>query len=848
MSGVIIEKKIRVQVLSKDIVRIEYNKKGVFEDKNTFFVPNRSNFDFKGLNFEDDENCYRLTVSDMEIIIKKHFKSLSSLSVYKKGKIVYQFKRIKNTGELPKVNETPEIFALSDEPRLVLPEKGYSKDTAVELGSYALQSHVQDVYLLNACKDHRKLRQLYVSLTGRTDMVSLSKLGVWNSKFYAYNEESVKKTIQDYKDHNIPLDNFVIDTDWRSDASGIGYEVNTELFPDISSVFNYCHERGISVIMNDHPEPEPNSSTCLDTMEMGYRCDNLGHFLSMGLDSWWYDRNWSTKLISPDKHIASETLGMYIYNEITKHYHESLVSEGQSMKRNDILANVSNIENGKYISIVDSASHRYPLQWTGDIGSSEIDLAREVKNLIYCSDNCLPYVSSDIGGHNGVPNKDLYLRWIEFGCFSPIFRPHCTKDLPFYREPWNYDEETVDVFREYVNMRYHLMPYIYARAYNSYLTGESIFTSLSFQYPGDLKAEKADDTYMLGRDILISPIGKIDYKEIKARDYKSSVSVDFYNGKELKGDVIHHMEMKTISLDLSGNQIHKNVPVNNFSARFTTTINFKSNYLLLPYSDDGIRIYIDDVLLFEDFTEHSAYIAQAGVVKKGVHKVTVEYFQAEGEANLKLYYIRYVNKGKRKIYLPKGQWLDAFSGKVYNGEGNVVKYFDPKELPIFIRLGSLLPLAYSSENLKNHNWKDMVYDYYPSFTESDEFYVYEDDNETEAYKKGEFRKTPYSAHFDKEQNSFIIKIGKAVGEYEAESQYRKRNAIFRYHLMKGFRDVDAVYVNGKKVKTNLYHCRISAMPFASERKNYPDSATISYAFTQDLHNEYVIEVRMKKSK
>lgn len=72
------------------------------------------------------------------------------------------------------------------------------------------------------------------------------------------------------------------------------------------------------------------------------------------------------------------------------------------------MGNIVNIIHGIYQSINDSASHRFGIQWTGDIASDEHSLAREAETLVRASDNCIPYVNADCGGHVG--NPDLLKR------------------------------------------------------------------------------------------------------------------------------------------------------------------------------------------------------------------------------------------------------------------------------------------------------------------------------------------------------------------------------------------------------------------------------------------------------
>ena len=209
--------------------------------------------------------------------------------------------------------------------------------------------------------------------------------------------------------------------------------------------------------------------------EIAYREKNLQSIMDLGMDTWWYDRNWHTHLISPAKAVQWESFGLYLFHDITKNFYCGKAGNKEIHRRPVVMGNVVDISNGDYIAIGDSASHRYAIQWTGDIASESCTLAQEVKNLVLCSENCIPYMNSDCGGHTGNPDKEQFIRWMQYGTLSPVFRPHCTKDVLRFREPWLYDEETLDIVREYNRLRYRLLPYLYARAYETYRTGETMF-------------------------------------------------------------------------------------------------------------------------------------------------------------------------------------------------------------------------------------------------------------------------------------------------------------------------------------------------------------------------------------
>lgn len=703
---------IRVQLLSEDIIRLEKSKGGKFCDRNTFFIPNKSEYAQTRAAYSVDNGA--IYFGKYALFIPEDGKSLSGVRLEKNGKKVYSYKKLANCGELPPLNKTPEVFAVADTPRIIVPEGGYSVNRK---GRYKIEENVKDVYLLLCDKNAEKLRKLYVELCGRSELVRLATLGSWNSKYYAYDEETAKELILDYEAHRVPLDNMVIDTDWRNSKDGWGYDVNTELFPDIGRFLEFSHAHGVEIMFNDHPEPVDGANV-FDSKEIAYREVNLQAKTALGLDTWWYDRNWTSSLVSPSKNIRPETLGLYLYTDITGNFYKKQAKNDLVYRRPVIMGNVVNVENGRYEKISDSASHRYPIQWTGDITGDFNSLAQEVETMLRASDSVVAYCNADCGGHYGTPDKQTFIRWMQFGTLSPVFRPHCTKGL--YREPWLYDEETLNIVRDYVNLRYRLLPVIYKNAYENYLVGTPIFKSLGWSYPSDKRALTLKDEYMLGNDILIKPI--------------ASASVD----------------------------------PDRESAEDTVGSDFKT-----------------------------------------------------------------------AVYLPDGEWLDAFDGKIYSGNKTIKKAYGLRQIPLFIRLGSLVPLAYEAGNTKKQKWNKLVYDFYPEKGSSDEGYLYEDDGETTAYKLGRLRKSAFEAKYCENKNAYVIKLHAAQGSFDGERAFTERDLTIKYHLLKGAQSVKKVTVNGEQIKYKIVAADKKAFPLGVTEIS-PDGKVVSVKITADVNKDYEI--------
>ena len=837
MEHEVIVNALRVQVLSDAIVRVEYARDGKFFDGNSLFIPARGEFTGCGdVVVRSKKTETSVFFSGYELVLPANSHGLQGVVLRKEGSKVYSFGGEKNTGELLPLDRTPQVFAVADTPRISLPEGGYS---AARKGEYAVEEDAQDVYLLLCGGDYRKLRALYVQLTGRSALVRLSTLGAWNSKYFRYDEESAKNVILDYEKYDVPLDNMVLDTDWRAASDrGIGYDVDTQLFPDMRRFMDFAHSRGVQVMFNDHPEPVEGADSVFSPEEIAFREEKLQSLLALGLDTWWYDRNWSTKLKSPTTGVKPETLGMYLFSEITDHFYRRQAEGGRPARRPDIMANVNEVTNGTYVGIKDSASHRYSIQWTGDIGCDSYSFAQEVDTLLRASENCIPYVNADCGGHLGDPDREMYLRWIGFGALSPVLRPHCTNTVARFREPWRYDEETLVIARAYFKLRYRLLPVIYSCAHASYLTGEPICRRLGWNYPDDREALACRTQFMLGKNILVAPVFGAVPAPVEAENYVSPVEAAFYAGRSPEGELLARTQYGTLALSLDHTSPLENVPVYDFAARFETDVRFDEETKLFLRIDDGATVYVDGVCVLTDTGLHSALMFPLCIVSGGEkHHIVIEYFQAGGEARCELLSCP-THEPEKQVYLPEGRWLDAFTGQVCRG-GWQRKEPSFGETPLFIRMGALVPLARDAKNTKEQTWDKLIFDFYPDRASSDEGLLYEDDGETIAAQSGAYRTTAYRARFEEKDGAYVLEFDCARGSFAGERACARREVTVRVHCL-GERFGRAA-LNGEELALECARKDPSAFPLAAEG-GARDGDVIMAKFTEDVGRSYQLRL------
>lgn len=837
---IILNNQIRFTVLNENIFRLEYEKNGVFEDRNTFVIPNRQEDESLNATLYENDEKYIINFESLSFEINKVAKELSGLKVFENNEIIYKYKKIKNSGELPEPNKTPVMFALMDNNHLILPKYGYTKKSVDNGENYVLDSNKIDLYLIKCDKNPVKLRYFYCFLTGKPEMIRFSDLGFWSSRYYAYTQNEAKEMIEKYERLNLPLDNLVIDTDWRETTkNGMGYEINKKLFPDMKEFIDFAHSKNITIMFNDHPEPQDGCENMFDKKELVFRYENLTNHLKIGLDTWWYDRNWICALVSPFKDEKPFTYGQYIFNDIENEYFKELAGNDKIYKRPIIMCNAHEITNGNYKKIESSSTHRYSFQWTGDNLSQGGTIKKEIYNTLRAGENCIPYVHPDLGGHIGDPDKNLYLRWMQFGTFLPIERVHCTCSVRVFREPWNYDEEVLDLSRKYVNLRYRMIPMYYALAHQSYETGMPILKSLRFNYPSDKNCEKLMDEYLIKDDLLVKPISDEAAKIVEKKYYSKKVTAIYYGNKNLEGKPIKKAVFDSINFEHDGVGPIDGVPPYNYSAVFETEVCFDHDVELYVAEDDGSRVYIDGKIVHDAwFDKGVSQYKLLDCKKNQKYKIKIEYYQAGMGAALKLLYMEYGKSKYTKVYLPEGEWINPYNGKIFEGKKNLRIKLKFDEIPLFIRRGSLFYFVKEENNTTLLDLSKLYFDYYPSKIYEDNGYVYDDDHKTTAYKYDIYSKINYSTCYENGEYKIVFK--KAEGSFKTKG----KKCAFKFHLLDKEK-VKEVFVNDKIVKFSSYKKNRKKMIFEIG-KSSKDTDVVLFSFKYNPHSSIVIRIKIEK--
>ena len=148
---------------------------------------------------------------------------------------------------------------------------------------------------------------------------------------------------------------------------------------------------------------------------------------------------------------------------------------------------------------------RYAGTWTGDIGCRWDNLRVSLAFTLGLGACGVPYSGPDVGGFDGHPSAELFVRWFELAAYLPFFRTHSARRTP-PREPWAFGAEVLEQVRGVLRERYALLPYWYSLAWEAHRTGAPYVRPLLWADPGDRALRAVDDAFLLGDALLVAPV------------------------------------------------------------------------------------------------------------------------------------------------------------------------------------------------------------------------------------------------------------------------------------------------------------------------------------------------------
>ena len=383
----------------------------------------------------------------------------------------------------------------------------------------------QDWYFFGYGHDYPRALGDYIKVAGRIPLPPRFAFGAWWSRYWAYTDEEFKDLVSQFREHDVPLDVLVIDMDWhptfgvrwwenKKDPSGqvlgwTGYSWNPLYFPDPAGFLSWVHQHGLKATLNMHP------ASGVQPFEQRY--PEMAR--AMGIDP-------ATKQYVPfdiaNKKFATNYMNI-LHHPLEKLGIDFFWLDWQQEPMDTSLTGLTNTWWLNYVHFTDMeregkrpllfhrwgglGNHRYQIGFSGDTISVWESLAFQPYFTATAANVGYGYWSHDIGGHQpGAVAPELYTRWIQFGIFSPIVRPHTTKNPNSERRIWAYPEPYAEIMRDSYLLRYALLPYIYTAAREAYDSGISMLRPLYYEWPEAPEAYDFTDEYMFGDDMLVAPI------------------------------------------------------------------------------------------------------------------------------------------------------------------------------------------------------------------------------------------------------------------------------------------------------------------------------------------------------
>jgi alpha-D-xyloside xylohydrolase len=355
----------------------------------------------------------------------------------------------------------------------------------------------------------------YTAITGRAPMPPLWSFGLWMSRITYTSEDQVRDVAAKLRANRIPSDVIHLDTGWFETDWRCDYQFSKTRFRDPAKMIADLKQDGFRISLWQLPYFVPKNALFPEILAKGLQVkDGKGNlpyedavldFTNPATVEWYQEKiagllRMGVGAIKVDFGEAAPLNGVY-HNGRTGFYEHNLYP----LRYNQAVAEITKKVTGENIIWARSAwagSQRYPLHWGGDSGNDDTSMAATLRGGLSFGLSGFSFWSHDIGGFAQRPPEELYRRWMAFGMMTSHSRCHGTPP----REPWEFSAAFLDDFRRTDELKYKLMPYVYAQAKDSSERGLPMVRALFVEYPDDAGAWLVEDEYLFGSDILVAPL------------------------------------------------------------------------------------------------------------------------------------------------------------------------------------------------------------------------------------------------------------------------------------------------------------------------------------------------------
>ena len=355
----------------------------------------------------------------------------------------------------------------------------------------------------------------YTKLTGKPPMPPLWSFGVWMSRISYFSEDETRAVAAKLRESRIPSDVIHLDTGWFETDWRTDYEFSKTRFKDPGKMIADLKSQGFHVSLWQLPYFVPKNRLFPEILEKDlFVHDGKGRlpyedavldFSNPDAVKWYREKiggllRLGVGAIKVDFGEAAPLTGIY-HSGRSGFYEHNLYP----LRYNKVVADLTKEVTGDNIIWARSAwagSQRYPIHWGGDAGKMDIGMAATLRGGLSLGLSGFTFWSHDMGGFVGDKAEDVYRRWVPFGMLTSHSRSHGTPP----KEPWEFSPGFLADYRKAAEMKYRLMPYIYAQARDASERGLPMTRALFVEYPDDPGSWLVEDEYLLGSDLLVAPL------------------------------------------------------------------------------------------------------------------------------------------------------------------------------------------------------------------------------------------------------------------------------------------------------------------------------------------------------
>ena len=363
----------------------------------------------------------------------------------------------------------------------------------------------------------------YTDITGKSPMLPLWTFGTWMSRISYFSQDEGLDIAANLRKHRIPADVIHFDTGWFGVDWQCDYQFAADRFKDPVAMLKQMHKDGFHVCLWQLPYFTPKNKFFNELIEGGMAVKNAtgsSPYEDAVLDlsnpatvSWYQSKIASlikqgVSVIKCDFGEAAPLNGFYYSGKGGLYEHNLYPVRYNKALWEAVKANSgSQYDDGEGQGVIWArsawaGSQRYPLHWGGDAATTNVGMLGDLRGGLSFGLSGFSFWSHDIGGFVTATPEELYKRWLPFGFLSSHSRAHGAPPT----EPWLISESLTDAFRQSAEMKYKLMPYVYAQAKDCSERGLPMVRALFVEYPHDAGAWLVEDEYLFGSNILVAPL------------------------------------------------------------------------------------------------------------------------------------------------------------------------------------------------------------------------------------------------------------------------------------------------------------------------------------------------------